>query len=92
MDESSRTVKVRIQVNNDDGSALGGDVCGGQAVPAWDDETLAVPRDAILEDEGRFFAFVHHHGDTTFVGPSFRGGRGPGGSRSTRGWSRRRPW
>jgi cobalt-zinc-cadmium efflux system membrane fusion protein len=27
------------------------------------DEALAVPRDAVLEDEGRSFVFVHHRGD-----------------------------
>ena len=27
------------------------------------EETVAVPKDAVLEDEGRAFAFVHHHGD-----------------------------
>jgi cobalt-zinc-cadmium efflux system membrane fusion protein len=27
------------------------------------DETAAVPRTAVLEDEGRAFVFVHHHDD-----------------------------
>ena len=28
-----------------------------------EDEALAVPRAAVLTDEGRSFVFVHHHGD-----------------------------
>jgi cobalt-zinc-cadmium efflux system membrane fusion protein len=28
-----------------------------------DEEALAVPRAAVLSDEGRSFVFVHHHGE-----------------------------
>ena len=33
------------------------------ALPAAGADALAVPRAALLEDEGRSFVFVHHHGD-----------------------------
>lgn len=63
MDESSRTVKVRIQVKNDDGRLLPGMFATAKLFLPGTDETLAVPRQAVLEDEGRSFAFIHHHGE-----------------------------
>ncbi len=63
MDESSRTVKVRVAVDNSDGSLLSGMFAAVKLFLPGTDETLAVPRDAVLEDEGRSFVFVHHHDD-----------------------------
>jgi cobalt-zinc-cadmium efflux system membrane fusion protein len=63
MDESSRTVKVRVEVENTDGRLLSGMFAAVKIFLPGDDETLAVLRDAVLEDEGRSFVFVHHHDD-----------------------------
>ncbi len=78
MDESSRTVKVRVEVPNPDGRLLAGmfaDVAlqlpGGEAV-------LAVPPAAVLDDEGREFVFVHHH-DDYFVRRPVKTGRAAAG-------------
>jgi RND family efflux transporter, MFP subunit len=63
MDESSRTVKVRVEVKNPDGRLLAGMFAAVSFFLPGTDETLAVPRDSVLEDEGRSFVFIHHHGD-----------------------------
>jgi cobalt-zinc-cadmium efflux system membrane fusion protein len=63
MDESSRTVKVRVEVKNPDGRLLSGMFAAVKLFLAGTDEVLAVPRDAVLEDEGRSFVFVHHQGE-----------------------------
>jgi len=63
MDESSRTVKVRIAVDNPDGQLLAGMFANVRVFLPGRETTLAVPRDAILEDEGRAFVFVHYQGD-----------------------------
>jgi len=63
MDASSRTVKVRIQVGNDDGRLLAGMFASVKLFLPGTDEALAVPANAVLEDEGRSFVFVHHRGE-----------------------------
>jgi cobalt-zinc-cadmium efflux system membrane fusion protein len=63
MDESSRTVKVRVEVANPGGRLLAGMFAAVKVFLPGTDEALAVPRDAALEDEGRFFVFVHHQGE-----------------------------
>ncbi len=63
MDESSRTVKVRVEVKNADGRLLAGMFANVKLFLPGADEALAVPRGAVLEDEGRSFVFVHHQGD-----------------------------
>jgi cobalt-zinc-cadmium efflux system membrane fusion protein len=63
MDESSRTVKVRLEVKNADGRLLAGMFSAVKLFLPGTDEVLAVPRDAALEDEGRSFVFVHHQGE-----------------------------
>ncbi len=63
MDESSRTVKVRVQVKNDDGRLLAGMFATVKLFLPGTDETLAVPKAAVLKDEGRSFVFVHHQGE-----------------------------
>lgn len=63
MDESSRTVKLRVQARNDDGRLLAGMFASLKVYLPGSDEALALPREAILDDEGRSFAFVHHQGD-----------------------------
>jgi cobalt-zinc-cadmium efflux system membrane fusion protein len=63
MDESSRTVKVRVEVKNPDGRLLAGMFAAVKLFLPGTDETLAVPRNAVLDDEGRSFVFVHYQGE-----------------------------
>jgi cobalt-zinc-cadmium efflux system membrane fusion protein len=63
MDESSRTVKVRIQVNNQDGRLLAGMFAAVEVFLPSTDEAMALPRHAVLDDDGRSFVFVHHQGE-----------------------------
>jgi cobalt-zinc-cadmium efflux system membrane fusion protein len=63
MEESSRTVKVRIEVSNPDGRLLAGMFASVKILLPGEDQALVVPAGAILEDEGRSFLFLHHHGD-----------------------------
>lgn len=60
MDASSRTVKVRIEVGNEDGRLLAGMFAAVRLFLPGTDARLAIPRAALLEDEGRAFVFVHH--------------------------------
>ena len=63
MEEASRTVKLRVEVNNADGRLLAGMFATLKVFLPGDDEALVVPKAAVLADEGRSFVFVHHHGD-----------------------------
>ena len=63
MDRSSRTVKTRIQVDNADGRLLAGMFASVQVFLPGDEQTLALPSDAVLDDNGRSFVFLHHHED-----------------------------
>ncbi|HEX7487565.1 MAG TPA: efflux RND transporter periplasmic adaptor subunit [Anaeromyxobacteraceae bacterium] len=63
MDEKTRTVKLRIAVKNPGGKLRAGMFAGVQLYLPGDVEALALPRAAVLSDEGRSFVFVHHHGD-----------------------------
>ncbi|MBN2716727.1 MAG: efflux RND transporter periplasmic adaptor subunit [Deltaproteobacteria bacterium] len=65
MSEQSRTVKIRIAVQNSESRLLAGmfaevDLFLGDDQSA---KVLSVPAEAVLEDEGTAFVFVHHHGD-----------------------------
>ncbi len=63
MDEKTRTVKVRIGVKNPDGKLRAGMFAAVKLYLPGEEEALAVPRQAVLSDEGRSFVFVHHHGE-----------------------------
>jgi len=63
MDEKTRTVKVRIGVRNAEGKLRSGMFAAVQLYLPGEEEALAVPRAAVLSDEGRSFVFVHHHGE-----------------------------
>ncbi|MBK7701520.1 MAG: efflux RND transporter periplasmic adaptor subunit [bacterium] len=63
MDESSRTVKVRVEVPNPDGRLLAGMFADVALQLPGSAAVLALPPAAVLEDEGREFVFVHHHDD-----------------------------
>ncbi len=63
MDEPSRTVKVRVEVDNAEGRLLAGMFATVKVFLPGQEAALVVPAGAVLEDEGRSFVFVHHHGD-----------------------------
>jgi cobalt-zinc-cadmium efflux system membrane fusion protein len=63
MDEKTRPVKVRIAVANPDGKLRAGMFAAVLLYLPGEVEALAVPRAAVLADQGRSFAFLHHHGD-----------------------------
>lgn len=63
MSESSRTVKLRIAVPNPTGRLLAGMFAKVKVFVATDREAITLPREAVLEDEGRAFVFVRHGAD-----------------------------
>lgn len=63
MEESSRTVKVRVAVPNPDGRLLAGMFADVRIFLPGAATAPAVPSSAVLSDEGREFVFVHHHDD-----------------------------
>ena len=63
MSERSRTVKLRIAVPNPEGELLAGMFARVNVFIPGDEQVLAVPRKAVVEDEGRTFVFVHRQGD-----------------------------
>ena len=63
MSEASRTVKLRIAVPNPAGELLAGMFAQVRVFIPGDELVLAVPRQAVVEDEGRAFVFVHREGD-----------------------------
>jgi cobalt-zinc-cadmium efflux system membrane fusion protein len=73
MDESSRTVKVRVEVKNAERRLLAGMFASVKIFLPGVDETLAVPKGAVPEDEGRSFVFVQHHDDYYVRRPVVKG-------------------
>jgi membrane fusion protein, heavy metal efflux system len=63
MDEKTRTVKVRIAVKNPAGKLRAGMFAAVQLYLPGEEEALALPRAAVLSDEGRSFVFVHKQGE-----------------------------
>lgn len=63
MDERTRTVKVRVAAANPDAKLRAGMFASVRIFLPGEEEALAVPKAAVLSDEGRSFVFVHHHGD-----------------------------
>ncbi|WP_242392390.1 efflux RND transporter periplasmic adaptor subunit [Anaeromyxobacter oryzisoli] len=63
MDERTRTVKVRVAAANPEAKLRAGLFASVRIFLPGQEEALAVPRAAVLSDEGRSFVFVHHHGD-----------------------------
>ena len=78
MDESSRTVKVRIEVSNPSGRLLAGMFADVKLMLPTAEDVLAIPRSALLEDEGRAFVFVLHHDDYYVRRPVAPGRSWPG--------------
>jgi cobalt-zinc-cadmium efflux system membrane fusion protein len=63
MDERTRTVKVRVAAANPEAKLRAGMFASVRIFLPGAEEALAVPRSAVLSDEGRAFVFVHHQGD-----------------------------
>jgi cobalt-zinc-cadmium efflux system membrane fusion protein len=63
MDPKSRTVKVRVDVDNPDGLLRPGMFAQIDLLLSGPGTVTAVPRAAVLEDDGRFFIFQHHDGE-----------------------------
>jgi len=63
MDEATRTVKVRITVDNSEGLLRPGMFCDVSIPLKISDKVVLVPRDAVLSDEGQNFVFKHLRGD-----------------------------
>jgi len=63
MDESTRTVKIRVTLDNREGLLRPGMFCEGKIILAADEEVFAVPASAVLSDEGVDFVFRHMKDD-----------------------------
>jgi len=63
MNEQTRTVKARIVVPNPDGHLRPGMFVNIRVFLPGGGSVLAVPKVAVLSDEGRTFVFVHKEGD-----------------------------
>ncbi len=57
MDENTRTVRVRATLKNPDGLLRPGMFCEARAVFDTEGEVVAVPRAAVMADEGKQFVF-----------------------------------
>jgi cobalt-zinc-cadmium efflux system membrane fusion protein len=63
IDASTRTVPVRTILDNRDRRLLPGMFCEGRILVRTGEEVLAVPRTALLSDEGTDFVFTHMKDD-----------------------------
>ncbi len=63
MDQRTRTVKARVTVANPDGKLKPGMFARVRLAVPGDEEVLAIPRAAVMQDQGRSFVFVPHHED-----------------------------
>jgi cobalt-zinc-cadmium efflux system membrane fusion protein len=69
MDESTRTVKVRVTVGNEERLLRPGMFCHIRIKLAPDEEVLAIPREALHSDEGKQFVFKPLKDDYYFRRP-----------------------
>lgn len=63
MDETTRTVKVRTVIDNKERLLRPGMFCQGRILITTDEEVLAIPKVALLSDEGVDFVFTHMQDD-----------------------------
>ena len=63
MEESSRTVRLRVEAKNSAGHLLAGMFANVKIFLPGNENVMALSKSAVLEDEGRFFVFIHHQGD-----------------------------
>jgi len=74
MDEATRTVKVRTVIDNKDQLLRPGMFCGVRLLLTSEEDILAIPKEALLSDEGVDFVFKHMQGDY-FLRQNVRKGR-----------------
>jgi len=63
VDPRTRTTRLRVALDNPDGALMAGMFVQVVAHLPGAEHTLAVPREAVMEDEGRSFVFVRHLDD-----------------------------
>ena len=63
MDASTRTIPVRTLMDNKDRRLRPGMFCQGRILVSTDEDVLAIPRGALLSDEGVDFVFTHMKDD-----------------------------
>lgn len=63
MDEATRTVQVRTVIDNSDRRLRPGMFCQGRILLSTDEGILAIPKVALLSDEGNDFVFLHMKDD-----------------------------
>jgi len=63
MDESTRTVSVRTVIDNKERLLRPGMFCQGRILITSDEDVLAIPKVALLSDEGVDFVFTHMKDD-----------------------------
>jgi cobalt-zinc-cadmium efflux system membrane fusion protein len=57
MDEDTRTVKIRAVLDNAEGLLRPGMFCAANIVLETPEQVLAVPKSALMSDEGQYFVF-----------------------------------
>jgi cobalt-zinc-cadmium efflux system membrane fusion protein len=73
MDENSRTIKIRIAVNNPDKLLLAGMFAKVNVFLPASEKVLSIPAGALLEDDGKQFVFVHAKDDYYLRRPVVKG-------------------
>ena len=63
LDEHTRTIKVRVQLENSQGKLKPGMFATVDIELPTGQQAVLVPRNAVLSDEGKFFAFEHWKDD-----------------------------
>lgn len=63
MNEATRTVQVRTVIDNRDRRLRPGMFCQGKILVSTDEELLAIPKEALLSDEGDDFVFTYMQDD-----------------------------
>jgi membrane fusion protein, heavy metal efflux system len=63
IDEATRTIPVRTVIDNKDRRLRPGMFCEGRILVRTDEEVLAIPKTALLTDEGVDFVFTHMQDD-----------------------------
>lgn len=63
MDEATRTVQVRTVIDNTDRRLRPGMFCQGRILVSTDEGILAIPKVALLSDDGNDFVFIHMNDD-----------------------------
>jgi len=74
MDEATRTIKVRTIIDNKDRRLRPGMFCQGRILITTDEEVLAIPKAALLSDEGVDFVFTHMQ-DAYYLRTNIKRGR-----------------